>query len=233
MKALLGSVQVGLTSLLAGGACACVALFLVEYVVIPVDLNGRKWHAKENERWTALLEWISQYGLPIALMLGAIAGRLLQRYRPFRLGVVGLAGCTFAIAFFALALRPRLVARWPPAPLPLPEAVPDAIATTFGWLGLAIVVMGVIWHISGQYLSGGPGMIWRVLHKCGAFIMCAGVFMIMSEGIARSGLGTDNTWILLRPVHWFGVGAVCVGMILAVVAAFGGHAEPGVGADSR
>jgi hypothetical protein len=214
MKSLLGGVQRGLSGPLSGAACACVVLFAVEWLLILGEPHARHWLAKENERRRAIVEWMSQYGLPGALALGAIVGMSLQRVRPFLLGVVGLAGCCFAIAFFALMLRPPMLATAGPpnAPLPLPEAVPDAIATTFGWLGLTIAAFGIVWHISWQFRCGGPGMVQRVLHKSGAAVMCAGVLLILSAGIALS----------VRPVQWCGAGVVLVGMLLTVAAAFGG-----------
>jgi hypothetical protein len=73
----------------------------------------------------------------------------------------------------------------------------------------------------------------RSLHKFGAYIMVAGLFVIMAGGI-RVHRGPDGTFIRVNLVHGVGGGLMFCGMTLSVIAAFAGRpssAEPNATAD--
>ena len=62
----------------------------------------------------------------------------------------------------------------------------------------------------------------RILHKCGACIMVAGLFAIMAGGMSIH-RGPDGTCIQVNLIHGIGGGLLLFGMILSFIAAFAGR----------
>jgi hypothetical protein len=111
-------------------------------------------YKSEHERWERVF-LIAQVGLPIAFILGALAGLAWRWSRPFRLRPVGLVGCCSAVAWVSVSLRP-VVARVPTGGRgPLYEVVPDTMAAVFGLSALTIAG-AALWHLGRRLRSQSP-----------------------------------------------------------------------------
>lgn len=193
-----------LSRVLLGGACGCVALLVADlFFILPV------WQPipKGDDRWETVF-LIAKFWLPLAFLLGAIAGLVWRKLKTFRLGAVGLAGCCLAVSLISSRVRPVMCV-WPPDERYFLYKVAPRTIVAFLCLGALVISM-----------CRGRGNVPRVIVRVIPYwLTIALVFGALKAGGAKWPPETDGPLYEVVPdtmASLFLIGALVFGMSGAV-----------------